>query len=197
MAIMGLKTRDSVVTGSTGISTVVQLQNADGTPATGFTHATSGLVAAYARVGETVATITLVTQTVTGGWTSGGFVEIDATNQPGAYRLDLPNAAFAAGASAVGLSVTKSAVESYAAAVWLVSDSKIFATVASSPTRFGFTLTGPTVGTNQLLRRQVQMLDGAAAHERCTIIDCQSSGAIVLSPPLTVAPTAGDRVLVL
>ena len=37
--------------------------------------------------------ITLATQTVGGAFSSGGFVEIDATNMKGVYRLDLPNAA--------------------------------------------------------------------------------------------------------
>ena len=47
------------------------------------------------------AAIPLVTQTVTGAWSSGGFVEVDATNQPGLYRLDLSNAAIASGAFSV------------------------------------------------------------------------------------------------
>jgi hypothetical protein len=41
--------------------------------------------------------ITLATQTATGAWATGGFVEIDATNAPGWYRLDLPNAVLASG----------------------------------------------------------------------------------------------------
>jgi hypothetical protein len=49
--------------------------------------------------------ITLVTQTPTGAWTSGGFAEIDSSLVPGVYRLDVPNAAFAAGASDVTIVV--------------------------------------------------------------------------------------------
>jgi hypothetical protein len=49
--------------------------------------------------------ITLVTQTATGAWTSGGFAEIDSSLVPGVYRLDVPNAAFAAGASDVTIVV--------------------------------------------------------------------------------------------
>ena len=44
------------------------------------------------------AAITMVTQTVTGAHTDGGFVEVDATNCKGLYRLDLPDAAVASGA---------------------------------------------------------------------------------------------------
>ena len=45
--------------------------------------------------------ITPATQTVTGAWSSGGFVEVDGTNEKGVYRLDLPNAAIASGAFTV------------------------------------------------------------------------------------------------
>jgi hypothetical protein len=49
--------------------------------------------------------ITLVTQTPTGAWASGGFAEISSSLVPGVYRLDVPNAAFAAGASDVTIVV--------------------------------------------------------------------------------------------
>ena len=45
--------------------------------------------------------ITLATQTVTGAFSSGGFVEVDATNMPGVYRLDLPDAVCATGVNSV------------------------------------------------------------------------------------------------
>lgn len=61
---------------------------------TGLAYNSGSLVASYRKgaTGSRVA-ITLATQTVTGAYSSGGFVEIDATNMPGVYRLDLPNAA--------------------------------------------------------------------------------------------------------
>ena len=60
----------------------------------GLVYNSAGLVASY-RKGATGSrtAITLATQTVGGAWSSGGFVEIDATNMKGVYRLDLPNAA--------------------------------------------------------------------------------------------------------
>lgn len=61
---------------------------------TGLVYNTSGLSAWYRKGATgTLTQITLATQTVGGAWSSGGFVEIDATNSPGLYRLDLPNAA--------------------------------------------------------------------------------------------------------
>jgi len=64
---------------------------------TGLTFATSNLAAYYVRNQSAPVAITLVTQTATGAWTSGGFAEISSSLVPGVYRLDVPNAAFAAG----------------------------------------------------------------------------------------------------
>jgi hypothetical protein len=69
--------------------------------ATGLTFATSGLAAYYVRNQSAPVAITLVTQTATGAWTSGGFAEIDSSLVPGVYRLDVPDAAFIAGADDV------------------------------------------------------------------------------------------------
>lgn len=54
----------------------------------------SGSLTAYYRKGATGTStaITLATQTVGGAWSSGGFVEVDATNMKGLYRFDIPNA---------------------------------------------------------------------------------------------------------
>ena len=63
----------------------------------GLVFNSGSLVASY-RKGATGSrtAITLATQTVGGAYSSGGFVEIDATNMKGVYRLDIPNAAVAA-----------------------------------------------------------------------------------------------------
>ncbi len=73
--------------------------------ATGLTFNTSGLQAYYVRNRSTPVQISLVSQTATGAWTSGGFAEINSTTMPGIYRLDVPNAAFASGASDVTINV--------------------------------------------------------------------------------------------
>ena len=72
---------------------------------TGLTFSTTGLAAYYTRGKASPVAITLVTQTVAGAYASGGFVEVSSTNQPGVYRLDLPNAALAAGADDVTITV--------------------------------------------------------------------------------------------
>jgi hypothetical protein len=73
--------------------------------ATGLVFNTSGLAAYYVRNREAPTPITLVTQTPTGAWASGGFAEISSSLVPGVYRLDVPDAAFAAGASDVTIVV--------------------------------------------------------------------------------------------
>ena len=73
--------------------------------ATGLTASTSGLSARYNRSRTASVAITLVARTIAQAWTAGGFAEVDATNMPGVYRLDLPDAALAVGASDVTIVV--------------------------------------------------------------------------------------------
>ena len=49
--------------------------------------------------------ISLVSQTSTGAWVSGGFAEISSGTMPGLYRLDVPDAAFASGSSDITITV--------------------------------------------------------------------------------------------
>ena len=69
--------------------------------ATGLTASTAGLSARYNRTRTASVDIPLVARTIAQAWTSGGFAEVDATNMPGVYRLDIPDAALAAGADDV------------------------------------------------------------------------------------------------
>lgn len=90
--------------GTTSQTIYVRIQDSSsstGAGKTGLVFNTSSLTAYYVRRGGASTAITLVTQTVTGAWTSGGFVEVDSTNQPGLYRLDVPNACLAASADQV------------------------------------------------------------------------------------------------
>lgn len=68
---------------------------------TGIAHNAAGLVASYVRPLGSRTAITLATQTVTGAHSDGGWVEVDATNMPGVYRLDLPDAVCASGVNSV------------------------------------------------------------------------------------------------
>lgn len=68
---------------------------------TGLVYNSSGLVCYYVRPLAAAAALSLVTQTVTGAHSDGGFVEVDATNMPGVYRLDLSDAICATAVNSV------------------------------------------------------------------------------------------------
>jgi len=96
--------KQSIAQGTTSKTHIVFIQDTtrfDGGGLANLEHNTSGLISYYARERENSSVITLVTQTPTGAWSSGGFCAIDNTNMPGFYRLDVPNAAYASGASSV------------------------------------------------------------------------------------------------
>lgn len=96
--------KDSVVKGTTGHSTNVFIGDSTvstGAGKTGLAYNSAGLKAYYVRTRSAAVQITLATQTVNGAWSSGGFVEVDATNCPGLYRIDIPDAALATGADEV------------------------------------------------------------------------------------------------
>lgn len=98
---MGLAvTHETFKKGSTSKTVYMYIQDDsdnDGTGKTGLAYNTGSLVAYYIRPLESAVAISLATQTVTGAWSSGGFVEVDATNMPGWYRLDVPDAVLATG----------------------------------------------------------------------------------------------------
>lgn len=65
---------------------------AAGDPVLGIAFNTTNLVAYYQVNGTgTLTSLPLVTQTVTGAYSSGGFIQRSATNAPGQYRFDIPN----------------------------------------------------------------------------------------------------------
>lgn len=79
----------------------------------------TNLTAYYTRVEDdndvNAVVITLSDLTGTGTvHTDGGLEEIDATNMPGWYRLDLPDAIFATGASHAGVSIIDSGANNVA-----------------------------------------------------------------------------------
>jgi len=100
-----------VVNGATSKSVFIYIQAASGLPATGLAFDTAALLASYAgtklaRVAITLADLAAITT----AWASGGFKEVDATNMPGWYRLDVPNAALALSADEVVITIIKDGV---------------------------------------------------------------------------------------
>ncbi len=90
----------SILAGSTSQTINVFIRDSSSTTGAGLTglaYNTASLTAYYILPRAAAVAITLATQTVTGAWSSGGFVEISSANAPGWYRLDLPDAAIASG----------------------------------------------------------------------------------------------------
>ena len=92
----------SIKAGSTSQSVnvfILDSASTTGDGKTGLVFNSAGLTAYYSHAGvdATATAITLATlAAVNSAWSSGGFKEIDATNMPGWYRLDLPDAVIAA-----------------------------------------------------------------------------------------------------
>ena len=91
----------TVKAGSTNVSVDLYIiDSSDGTPETDVLWNTAGIDLKYRREGAAAVSITeavLTTPALTDSWESGGFLEIGN----GSYRLDVPDAAFAAGADKV------------------------------------------------------------------------------------------------
>ena len=89
-----------ITAGSTDQTIDIFLQDSSsgtGAGLTGLAFNSSGLKCYYRKGATGSATqLTLATQTVGGSHTDGGFVEIDSTNAPGLYRLDLSDTMVAA-----------------------------------------------------------------------------------------------------
>lgn len=94
----------ALVKGAASQTILLFIQNSSvttGAGLTGLVFNSAGLTCYYARPRAAAVAVTLATQTVTGAFSSGGFVEIDATNMPGVYRFDPPDAALATGVDSV------------------------------------------------------------------------------------------------
>lgn len=91
----------SILAGATGQSVNVFIQDSSsitGAGLTGLLFNSAGLSASYSFTGANAGRVAITLATlaaVNSAYSSGGFKEIDATNMPGWYRLDLPNAALA------------------------------------------------------------------------------------------------------
>jgi len=114
---MADKLEGGVVGGSTSLSVRFRLlKTADGTEQTGKVAA--DMVGSYWRQGGLRVVISLSDLgAVDSAYSSGGVKEVDATNMPGTYRLDLPNAAIAAGVDSV--TVTIKVAGCFLAELWI------------------------------------------------------------------------------
>lgn len=118
---------------------------------TGLAFNSAGAKCYYARNRAAAVQITLATQTVTGAYSSGGFVEVDGTNLPGLYRLDLPDAVLATGVDYAMVGILFTGVFQEEVKVDLLSDNP-----------YGAALTDVQIA-DALLKRDMSAVTGEAA----------------------------------
>jgi hypothetical protein len=91
----------SIHAGATSETAEVFIQDSsktDGSGLTGLVYNTANLTCYYSFPRGASTAVTLATLgSATAAWATGGFKEIDATNKPGCYRFDIPNALLASG----------------------------------------------------------------------------------------------------
>lgn len=85
---------DQIIYGAAGQSRTVMvlLEDTSGNPVTGVAH--TDVTASYCHTRTARTAITMASlASATAAWSSGGWYEVDATNCPGLYRFDVPDAA--------------------------------------------------------------------------------------------------------
>lgn len=126
-----------------------------GNPVTGLTYQS---VSAYTRTMPTGTStqIPLVTQTVAGAYSSGGFKEIDSTGQPGMYRFDLPNSLVpTSGEVSVVIAGTATAVGVATHRVRVVSTRQFWLGILTDGVAAVNTMATPEQALNALIDRSV------------------------------------------
>lgn len=188
----------AVCAGSTSVIRYCYLQNTDGTPATGKLH--TAVNAAYVREVAAPTAVTLSAGAVAAAWSSGAFSEVDATNCPGLYRVDWPDAAFAVGAAdSVTLVVRGTGLRPSEEVVPLAMEPVLYGgEVTTGATPSTIPTTGlPTLTTGQLNRRLLQFTSGPCTGERVLIVGQSSGGVLQVAPKTTVAASDGDTFMIL
>jgi len=97
--------KQEVNIGQTDYTVLILIRDTAGAPKTGLTNASAGIDVCYTRVetdNDVVLTagapVALATPALTDVHLDWGFLEVDATNAPGVYRLDIADGVFASGA---------------------------------------------------------------------------------------------------
>lgn len=151
--------------GATSVSLEFRLADATtGAAKTGLDVTTVNLQYHRPRSAPSTATALTLLAAPTTAFTAFGAKEVDATNSPGLYRIDPPDAAFASGADEVAITVTGTAIQPVTRLIGLVTlDARAAnpptdwlngnAVKADAVTKIQAGLGGDTSGTTTLLTR--------------------------------------------
>lgn len=185
--------------GTTSKSVFVNIWATAGGKLSGLVYNSAGLTAYYTRQGAAEAAITLATQTVTGAYSSGGFVEIGATNSKGLYRLDIPDAALAAGADHVVICLRgASGMEQCDLLIELTDPVAVRGKFVTGTLTAQTSTTNLTHGNDKLNGRRGLVVSGTLAGEEFWVGDyAQTNGQIWFAVPLSGAPSNNDEFVLL
>jgi hypothetical protein len=134
---------DAPKLGTSSVSIAVLLRKtSDNTEQTGIAH--TGVTARYIRQGEAPSSITMASlASATAAYSSGGWFEYDATNQPGLYRFDLPNGMWSSGVDWVALTIKVASTYLFA---------RVYALTERAPIDNYLLLADASFGINKLVR---------------------------------------------
>lgn len=126
------------------------VDSSTGLPKTGIVY--TDVTGSYVRTRSVRVPISMATLTgPADGFSAGGFILIDNTNQPGIYRLDVPAGAFATGAFEVVISVKATGCRTVSRQINLVNINNQVAYVPNvAAADVGGLLTGPTTANTGL-----------------------------------------------
>ena len=182
--------------GSTSVTVYLWIKDSGtGAGKTGLVYNSAGLVASYVRPRTNRTGITLVTQTVPGAWSSGGFVEVDGTNMPGLYRFDVPNAALAAGENYCIVHLQKSDAIADPLLILLdaLPDIQTGAVVADGSNTATTFKTDLASTTNDFYKDSYLLFrTGSLAGQQKKILGYNGTSKFVTVPAFTGAPSSND-----
>jgi hypothetical protein len=152
---------------------------------TGISFNTPNLVCYYVRNNSATVTVSLVTQTATGAWVSGGFCEVDSIKLPGLYRFDIPNAMIATGTTSASFAI-KGVSGSNGAYVTVEFDQASM--LISTP---GYKLISDQLGANG----ELDIVQGTQTTVKLQIVDTYNTAVPVGAAVCTVeAYSAGNLI---
>lgn len=168
----------------------------------GLVYNSASLTAYYARPLEAAVAISLVTQTVTGAHTDGGFVEIDATNMPGWYRIDWPDAMFVKGKASVG-ALLKGATDMAPLPVEFMLDDRqgynvlLDTTINVVTDNSHFTINNPINDNSALFNSSARFFQASSLDPSFRDVTSYvgATGAVILESDTDYDLTSGDRVI--
>lgn len=178
----------------------VPIRDSNGAPVTGLAFNSAGAKCYYVRPRGTPAAITLASlANAQATHADGGFVEVDAANLPGLYRLDLPDAVIASGEFYVVVQIAFTASRPTAVLVALdphpsIVSGKVVADAGNTASTFKTDLTESS--TDAFKDAFLLWRTGALAGECKKVSAFNPATDFVTAAAFSAAPAANDEFVI-